>query len=323
MTDTVDGNAPAADVPADSAAAGQRFVGEPLSTAPHPPTPASLETIGSGQDAVVLKVSQDAFRGDARYTVSIDGVQVDGTLTAGALHSLGEGDTVTVLGNFTPGQHTVAVDFLNDAWAGTPETDRNLYVEGVSFNRAPLPNSAAALLSGGAQTVVTFSIAPLNLVGTDGPDRLQESLEPGDVFWGGSGADTFAFGVGVTLNPGLGEVFAGVLGTGVGSGARDVILDFQHGEDAIDLSAALQVGRRFFFVDEAFRFIGTAGFSGTPEGGGTAPPELRYEVSGGGTIVQMDGSGLDDGIQFRGDGKVDAEIELVGVFSLKSGDLIL
>ena len=54
-------------------------------------------TIGSGPDAVVLKVSQDAFQGDARYTVSIDGVQVDGTLTAGALHSLGEQDTVAVL----------------------------------------------------------------------------------------------------------------------------------------------------------------------------------------------------------------------------------
>ena len=97
-------------------------------------------TIGSGPDSVVLKVSQDAFQGDARYTVSIDGVQVEGTLTAGALHALGEDDTVTVLGNFTPGQHTVTVDFLNDAWGGTPDTDRNLYVEGVSLNRDILPN---------------------------------------------------------------------------------------------------------------------------------------------------------------------------------------
>ena len=51
---------------------------------------------------------------------------VDGTLTAGALHATGAHDSVTVLGNFTPGPHTVAVDFLNDTWGGTPETDRNL-----------------------------------------------------------------------------------------------------------------------------------------------------------------------------------------------------
>src|SRR6478735_7238808 len=94
--------------------------------------PANL-TIGSGPDAVVLQVSQDAYRGDARYTVSIDGVRVDGTLTASALHASGAHDTVTVLGNFTPGPHTVAVDFLNDTWGGTPETDRNLYVDSVSF----------------------------------------------------------------------------------------------------------------------------------------------------------------------------------------------
>ena len=113
-------------------------------------------TIGSGPDAVVLKVSQDAFRGDARYTVSIDGVPVDGTLTAGALRSLGEQDTVAVLGNFAPGQHTVAVDFLNDAWGGTPETDRNLYVEGASFEGQILLDSTVALLTAGPRTVGTF-----------------------------------------------------------------------------------------------------------------------------------------------------------------------
>jgi hypothetical protein len=280
---------------------------------------------GSGPDTLTLRISQDDWLGNAQYTISVDGVQIGDALTASAERQFGQYDTVWVSRDFGAGQHTVTVDFLNDAWGGTPETDRNLYVEGVSLNRDILPNSTAAFFSGGALAVATFSVAPppspLDPVGTDGPDRLQESPGQGDVFWGGPGADAFAFGVGVAMNPhSPGEFFTTVLGTGVGSGARDVILDFRQGEDVIDLSAALQFGRRALFVDDVFRFIGSAEFSGTPEGGGTAPPELRYEVRGGRTIIQTDGSGVS---QFRGDGRVDAEIELVGVFSLESGHFIL
>jgi hypothetical protein len=130
---------------------------------------------------VVLKVSQDAFQGDARYTVSIDGVQVDGTLTAGALHSLGEDDTVTVLGNFTPGQHTVTVDFLNDARGGTPEADRNLYVESVSFEGQILPDSTVALLTAGPRTVGTFLEATSTGRGFgSGPDTLTLRISQDD-----------------------------------------------------------------------------------------------------------------------------------------------
>src|SRR3954468_2304588 len=99
--------------------------------------------IGSGPDAVVLNISQDAFQGDAHYTISIDGVQVDGILTADALRSVDETDTVTVLGNFPAGPHTLAVTFLNDAWGGTLETDRNLYVEGIALNGVAQPSSTA------------------------------------------------------------------------------------------------------------------------------------------------------------------------------------
>ena len=56
-------------------------------------------------DALVLKISQDAFQGSAQYTVSVDGVQIGGTLTAGASHAAGQDDTITILGNFAPGPH--------------------------------------------------------------------------------------------------------------------------------------------------------------------------------------------------------------------------
>jgi V8-like Glu-specific endopeptidase len=49
-----------------------------------------------------------------------------------------------------PGQHTVTVQFINNLDGGTPETDRNLYVEGVSWNGVAVPGGTASLLSDNA-----------------------------------------------------------------------------------------------------------------------------------------------------------------------------
>ncbi len=46
--------------------------------------------ISSGSDTLVLKVTQDAYQGDAQYAVYVDGKQVGGTLTAKALHDSGQ-----------------------------------------------------------------------------------------------------------------------------------------------------------------------------------------------------------------------------------------
>ena len=103
---------------------------------------------GSGPDCCA-KISQDAFQGSAQYTVSVDGVQIGGTLTAGASHASGKDDTITVLGTFAAGNHTLTVNFLNDLYNGTATTDRNLYVDGITFDTVPVANGTAALLSAG------------------------------------------------------------------------------------------------------------------------------------------------------------------------------
>ncbi|SFL49006.1 calcium-binding protein, partial [Methylobacterium pseudosasicola] len=41
-------------------------------------------SIGTGSDQLVLRISQDAYQGDAQYTVSVDGKQIGGVLTAHA-----------------------------------------------------------------------------------------------------------------------------------------------------------------------------------------------------------------------------------------------
>jgi Ca-dependent carbohydrate-binding module xylan-binding len=94
------------------------------------------QTAGSGPDSLVLRISQDAYRGNAQYTIPVDGTQIGGTLTAELLHSSGQSDNVTVRGDWAAGSHTVQIDFLNDAYDGSAATDRNLYVDGASYNSA-------------------------------------------------------------------------------------------------------------------------------------------------------------------------------------------
>ena len=96
-------------------------------------TPTAV-TIGSGTGKLVLQISEDAWQGDAQFTVAVDGRQIGGTQTALASHAAGQNQSFTVLGNFAAGLHTVSVDFLNDAWGGTPSTDRNLYVTSATIN---------------------------------------------------------------------------------------------------------------------------------------------------------------------------------------------
>ncbi len=114
---------------------------------------ASTISLGSGPDAIALQVSEDFFQGDAQFTVAVDGQQIGGVLTAGALHGSGQEQTVNLAGNFGAGQHKVSVNFLNDAYGGTASTDRNLYVDSASFDGAVTAGANLALMGAGSQTM--------------------------------------------------------------------------------------------------------------------------------------------------------------------------
>ena len=104
---------------------------------------------------LVLDVSEDAWQGDAQFTVTVDGQQVGGTYTATASHSAGQTQAISIPTSLSPGQHNIGVNFLNDAYAG-PGADRNLYVDGATYNGTPIANSNLALMSGGTQN---FNVA--------------------------------------------------------------------------------------------------------------------------------------------------------------------
>jgi beta-glucanase (GH16 family) len=117
-----------------------------------PVTPPAPVVTGSGPDSLVLDMSEDAYQGDAQFTVSVDGKQLGGTFTTTALHTYGASQSFTFKGRFGSGQHAVAVKFLNDAWGGTAATDRNLYVNGISYDGA-VTGQTAALYGTGPATV--------------------------------------------------------------------------------------------------------------------------------------------------------------------------
>ena len=146
-------------------------------------------TLGNGLDKLVLAISEDAYKGDAQYTVSVDGVQVGGVLTAAASHAAGAADTVTIYGDWGVGSHTVGVNFLNDAYAGTAATDRNLYVNGAVYDGAAVANSAEALLSGGTQQFTFKDVTPASAGGQNqsignGSDQLVLAI--GEDAYGGN-----------------------------------------------------------------------------------------------------------------------------------------
>jgi beta-glucanase (GH16 family) len=102
-----------------------------------------------GSDQLVLHVSEDAYNGDAQFTVTVDGKQVGGIQTATASHSAGQWQDITLTGAFGSGPHTVAVNFLNDAWAPTAQVgkyagdDRNLYVQSITLNGETVAGTSA------------------------------------------------------------------------------------------------------------------------------------------------------------------------------------
>ncbi|SDC72797.1 carbohydrate-binding domain-containing protein [Belnapia rosea] len=135
-------------------------------------------TAGSGSDSLVLKITQDAWNGSAQYVVKVDGVQIGGTFTASALHGSGQYDTLTLKGNWVVGTHKVEVTFLNDGWGGTADTDRNLYVEGATYNGKAVQSSALDLTKVLQQSFSFVeepplsAFVPVHLTAGTGPDTL-------------------------------------------------------------------------------------------------------------------------------------------------------
>ena len=154
-------------------------------------TPSTI-TLGSGSQTIALAMSEDAYQGNAQFTVSVDGVQIGGTQSLTALHSAGQSQTVDVEGNWAAGAHTVTVDFLNDLYGGSSDTDRNIYVAGATLNGTAITGSALTMLSGGAQsftaTVPTATTTTTASSGTSSTSTSTTTPSTGTTASTGSGS---------------------------------------------------------------------------------------------------------------------------------------
>lgn len=122
-----------------------------VATAPAPATAAAPAPAAASPDdagTLVLHFSEDAWLGDAQFVAALDGQQLGAAQTVTASHASGQSQTFTFQG-VGAGSHDLAVSFLNDAWGGTPATDRNLYLDAVEYDGVRLDGGTAALYSGG------------------------------------------------------------------------------------------------------------------------------------------------------------------------------
>jgi hypothetical protein len=193
------------------------------------------------------------------------------------------------------GNDTYYVDNPGDAVVevvGNPFTGGLDYVIvfGTSYNMATQAQGAEkATLSSGGGFALTGNTLANTLEGNESANVITGGLGK-DTMRGGAGHDVFDFNA-------INEI-------GKTAATRDVILDFKHKTDDIDLKT---IDAKTGGGNQAFTFIGTEAFH-------HVKGELHYSQKGGHTIVEGD---------TNGDGKADFQIDLAGKIALTKIDFIL
>ena len=153
------------------------------------------------QDTVVLTLGEDAYQGDAQFSVAVNGVQIATGQSVTASQADGVSQQYAYQGDFGPGSYNVTVTFLNDAYA-SPGQDRNLYVDNITVNGAnpsletvtnssgqtSITSTPVELYSTGDTT--TFSIACYlrgTRIAVPGGETAIEALRSGDLVLTASG----------------------------------------------------------------------------------------------------------------------------------------
>jgi hypothetical protein len=99
---------------------------------------------------LTLQLSENAYRGNAEFIVKMDGKQIGGPTAVTANERSGASDTFSYSGDWAAGAHKVEVDFINDRYGGTSATDRNLYIDQITYDKTPGLSHPVELASNGA-----------------------------------------------------------------------------------------------------------------------------------------------------------------------------
>jgi parallel beta-helix repeat protein len=194
--------------------------------APLPPATGRIE------NTILIRASGDTFNGLPRIKVMVDGQDVSGQMSITALHKDGEAEILEVRTDLDlEAAKRLQVQFTNDAWGGSKDKDRNVYIHGVSINGVAIDNKTGryenkpgvvspALNRQGEQFLFGNGILSYSLDQVQGlrntrlasnspvtSDQLDDRLEKGtsnvldggagvDTLYGSQGNDTFRFGRG-------------------------------------------------------------------------------------------------------------------------------
>jgi hypothetical protein len=157
-------------------------------------TPLAATDIGSGADTIGLAISEDSYQGDAQFIVSVNGNQVGGAQAASASHASGQDQLFAVHGDFGPDARNVTVTFLNDAYGGSGQADRNLYVDRIDNSGVTSFPNAGLYFSGPTSFLLPPLIQPM-VIGT-GPDRIDLNLSE-DAYAAADGGNDALFTIGI------------------------------------------------------------------------------------------------------------------------------
>jgi Ca2+-binding RTX toxin-like protein len=230
----------------------------------------------------------------------LDGSPLDDKFAADAdLLDGGEGiDTAT----YSQVQHGVSVNLLQGITLGQGNVDALVSIEnvtGTNFNDSLIGDGGNNGLQGAdGIDFLDGGAGNDNLNGGIGNDTLKGNIGD-DILVGSSGADKLDGGGGADL-------FRYFLASdsGIGAGKRDVIADFQHGVDKIDLH----------FIDAKAGSSGNQDFIFKASNDFSADGQVRVITEGDHTLVQLNTIGT---------GVAEAEIELSGHINLSASDFLL
>jgi len=177
---------------------------------------AAPAVVGTGADTLVLNLSEDAYQGDAQFQFTVDGKAVGSAQSVTTLHGKGQSETFNFKGDWS-GAHAFGVTFTNDAWGGSADVDRNLYIDSATFDGTAV-QSAAALYGNGTVTFGTTASQPpqagaapaqppaLQAAGTSQTATPPASTVPGSgATPPAPGIGTAATGLSNTASPGSGD----------------------------------------------------------------------------------------------------------------------
>lgn len=258
---------------------------------------------GSGDDTYVVDNAGDvivedsgtdtvetSLAGNTSLAVGIENL----VLLAGATNGTGNASQNTMTGN--------AGDNILDGAAGSDTLNGGIGndtldggLDGDTLNGGDGNDTLVGGANGGADTL-NGGAGNDTMNGGGGTDTLTGGAGT-DTMTGGTGGDTFDFN--------------SVSETGIGTGVRDVITDFQvtQAGEVIDLST---IDASTAGGNNAFTFVGTSGFTSGGNG------QVRYFNDGlGHTIIEGRTGGVGS------DSVTDFQIELAGSFVLTGSDFVL